>query len=77
VAAAQPGYGGALLGLRRTKASGARSSGREGGGHWAGVPGRWVEVLGEVGRSEGVGPAEPDLRRIFKGKIGFRISRIS
>jgi hypothetical protein len=30
-AAAQPGCGGALLSLRRTKASGARSSGGEGG----------------------------------------------
>jgi hypothetical protein len=34
-------------------------------------------LLGEVGRSEGVGPAEPDPRRRFKGKIDFRISRIS
>jgi hypothetical protein len=46
----------------------------ERGGRWAGGPGRWVEqlgLLGEVGRSEGVGPAEPDPRRIFKGKIDF------
>jgi hypothetical protein len=34
-------------------------------------------LLGEVGRSEGVGPAEPDPKRGFKGKIDFRISRIS
>jgi hypothetical protein len=26
---------------------------------------------GEVARSEGVGPAEPDPRRRFKGKIDF------
>jgi hypothetical protein len=41
-AAAQPGCGGALLSLRRTKASGARSSGREGG------------VTGLVGRGGGL-----------------------
>jgi hypothetical protein len=34
-------------------------------------------LLGEVGRSEGVGPAKLDPRRRFKGKIDFRISRIS
>ena len=54
--------------------------GERAGGHWAVGPGRWVQrlgLLGEVGRSEGVGPAEPDPRRIFKGKIDFRISRIS
>jgi hypothetical protein len=44
------------------------------GGCWAGGPRRWVERLGlpgEVGRSEGVGPAEPDPRRRFKGKNRF------
>jgi hypothetical protein len=60
----------------------ASAPGRQGekGGRFAGGPGRWVEQLGllvEVGRSEVVGPAEPDPRRIFKGKIDFRISRIS
>jgi hypothetical protein len=50
------------------------------GGRFVGGPGRWVEQLGlpgEVGRSEGVGPAEPDPMRRFKGKIDFRISTIS
>jgi hypothetical protein len=54
--------------------SGPGRQGEKKGGRWAGGPGRWVEqlgLLGEVGRSEGVGPAEPDPRRRFKGKIDF------
>jgi hypothetical protein len=54
----------------------ASGPGRQGekGGCWAGGPRRWVEQLGlpgEVGWSEGVGPAEPDPRRRFKGKNRF------
>jgi hypothetical protein len=60
VATAQSGCGGALLGLRRTKASGARSSGRErgvvglvgrGGGWMAWAS--WQAKAGGVGRLAG------------------------
>jgi hypothetical protein len=41
-----------LLSLRRTKAGGARWSGREGVGHWAG---EWGGGLGGLGRPAGQG----------------------
>jgi hypothetical protein len=75
VATAQPGCGGALLGLRRMKASGAQSSGREVGGI-TGLVGRGGGLDGSgrpVGQGRGVGrPAEPSgLNSVEKNS--FRI----
>jgi hypothetical protein len=71
-AAAQPGCGGARLGLKRTKASGAWSSGREGGVAglvaeevgWTAWAGRQAKA-GGVGRPAGLNSVE---KKIFSNK---------